>query len=1004
MSSTDFFVAISGEPARAAPFGAACRFNSPDEQSVVKDVLNQSAERILLLAFVVDKSVGKALCRAMFTYFAECIDPSKNVYVQFNVSFVEEKTNSLIQYRCERLGDIDAVIEAEGGAHDCSSICATRVVPKETSFVFVEQRLTVMLCTASEYNSDKLMHVTENAAAMVGCQIGSVGFYIPRDVMCSPVNLEELAKEGELFRELVSRRTIGHEERVSSRVRLQDVRAWSLMINEKNHFSAVEPGPYLVSLNPQLVVGEKLAHYVMEELTYMVGDSGNASPVDFCVMPPVADGDALHRSVYSPHCRLRREGYAVYIKPECGMTYVNGKLIAEEQLLHHNDRIILGKQLAFRFVIVGTEVPKNPDSRILDWELCSKEFRRESERVIESGIRSALETNNNELRARCEELEGLLENARGNSWLMLTNPPPTYKGQCLWPFDLRKRHSAVTIGPQGDVALPFLTASATLKHAMDGLICKSGNATVAISNGARFNVGAYTFAMSIDERVAPGRTRKESTLDGGTSADAVLELQSSFFSLQWAIGALFDFVFPVKGRRVKREGDKYYAYRAPLYDTHLLEAPAVHTTDVVALNTQLTEAVRVMGAGLAKEMREMTAGSPPPSPSSSPSPSPSPRGDASAMAKAEDFLRSVAADTELTTAVMRQVHHEIGSILYERCNGQQQQQTSRQTQLSTSPKLPKSPKSVRARPKDRLHEASPLTPPSPPSAGNTEGRLLRLKGTCFMSSPKVLQRASNTVTLLSVSTNAKGLWEQHVQHVGTIGKSFSQTKGDDANLLTELLLLIVDAVLSTDYCLRHRLLKPREVESLEPKLALWQKWADKCVGAMEGQTPLSRSAWKHESAVQRKPTPHIHRSAAKRGGDAPTPTRNPADLDHTNGSRKTSLSRMANSYTSVPPRLTGDHNTSRSALSATYSGKTSQSLTSFGTLRKLSVSSATKAQSARGLHNTARRSSTTATPNSTNSTNNTTTKQRSPATGSSGVVAPALSARRKVEAATRKKK
>lgn len=1000
MATTDFFVAVAGEAERAALFGADCRFTHTDENSLIKDVISQSAESIILLAFVDDSSLGKELCKAMFSFFAESISPSKDVYTHFKVSFVEEKACDVIQYRCERLGDINAVIEAEDGAHSCASICATNIVPRESSFLFVEQRLTLVLCTAAEYTADKLARLTDEAAVMMGCRVASVGLYIPKEVMCGISKLAEFAAEAGRLKESVAHRAIGHEERVSSRERLQDVRAWSLMINERNHFSAVEPGPYFVSLNPQLVVGEKLAHYVPEERTYIVGSSANASPVDFCVMPPEADDDTLPRSLYSPHCRLRREGYAVYLKPECGMTYLNGKLMAEEQLLQHNDRIILGKQLAFRFVMVGTEAPRNPDSRILDWELCSKEFRRENERVVETGTLAALEQTNTELRARCEELEGLLESARGDSWLVLTNPPPTYKGVFLWPFDLRKRHSQVAIGPQGDVALPFLTASATLKHAMDGLVYKSGNTTLPITNGSRFSIGAYTFAISIDEVVAPGRTRKEATLDSGISPDALRELQSSIFSLQWSVGALFDFVFPVSGRKAKQEDDAYYTYRAPLYDANLLKATALHVTDLVAVNTQLTAAVRLMGSGLSKELQARAMS---PNSSTADSAPSSPRGDANAFAKAEDFLRTLSTDTTLTTAVLRQVHRDIGTVLYEKCNGQQLQ-PQHANRLSPPPKSGRT--SGRPSAKERFRDASPS--PSPPHPFSVDARLLQLKGTCFMASPQVVRRASGTVDLLNISINAKSLWERHVQHVGTIGKSFSQKKDDDANLLTELLLLIVDAVLSTDYCLRRRLLSPSEVEGLEPKLTLWQKWADKCVGAMNGSKHNSRTTWKHEAAVQRKPTPHIQRSSARQRGDSKGMTRSstgPSGGGGDGGSRKASLARTTNGHVSVPPRLTSDRASGgRASLSTTYAGKTPNSLSSFATVRKASMSSVANTQSGRGGRNSVRRSSSTAMPEGNGGLGNTTVKRRSPSTGSRGTITTTLSGRRKLEGSVPRKK
>lgn len=55
----------------------------------------------------------------------------------FILSFVEEKTHGLIQYRCEHCSDITAVVETENGAHGRYSICATSVVPQESFFVCV---------------------------------------------------------------------------------------------------------------------------------------------------------------------------------------------------------------------------------------------------------------------------------------------------------------------------------------------------------------------------------------------------------------------------------------------------------------------------------------------------------------------------------------------------------------------------------------------------------------------------------------------------------------------------------------------------------------------------------------------------------------------------------------------------------------------------------------------------------------------------------------------------
>ncbi|CAJ1030402.1 hypothetical protein Q4I30_005520 [Leishmania utingensis] len=207
------------------------------------------------------------------------------------------------------------------------------------------------------------------------------------------------------------------------------------------------------------------------------------------------------------------------------MAYVSERLITEETPLEPNYRIVLGKHLAFRFVEVGTELPRASDSRILDWELCSKEFRQERVQAVERGAAAALVHDNSGLQARCEDLEARLQHACGGSWVMLTNLPSTYCGALLWPFDLRKHNSEITIGPQGDVQLPFLVNTAAIKHTMDGLVFQCGSANVLLTNGPRFTAGSIAFAISLDESVVPSRVCKEDRPKARESPETMLEMQ-----------------------------------------------------------------------------------------------------------------------------------------------------------------------------------------------------------------------------------------------------------------------------------------------------------------------------------------------------------------------------------------------------------------------------------------------------------------------------------------------
>ncbi|CAC9505960.1 hypothetical_protein [Leishmania infantum] len=138
---------------------------------------------------------------------------------------------------------------------------------------------------------------------------------------------------------------------------------------------------------------------------------------------------------------------------------------------------------------------------------------------------------------------------------------------------------------------------------MDRLILQDGSAGIHLINRSWLTVGSATFAISVNESASLGQVRKDGKHDARESPDATLEMQSSFFS-QWPVGELFDFVVPVKGRKARGEEDKYFAYQNPLYDTPALEFASLQPARIVTLNAKITSAMRLMGAELAKELRE----------------------------------------------------------------------------------------------------------------------------------------------------------------------------------------------------------------------------------------------------------------------------------------------------------------------------------------------------------------------------------------------------------------
>lgn len=172
-------------------------------------------------------------------------------------------------------------------------------------FAFQGQRFTVVVCRTVEYTTETFPCLTDGVAAVFDCHVPSVGLNIQRETAWNSIDLGLLAAEARASKEKLSCCCVGDKEHVSCGVRFQDVRAWSL-INEKNHFSAPEWGLYSMSLDPRLTVGEKLAYDIHGNYTSIMGGAANASPLGFCVMPPLV---TVTRCTVAP--TLRTVGYTV---------------------------------------------------------------------------------------------------------------------------------------------------------------------------------------------------------------------------------------------------------------------------------------------------------------------------------------------------------------------------------------------------------------------------------------------------------------------------------------------------------------------------------------------------------------------------------------------------------------------------------------------------------------------------------------------------------------------
>ncbi|TPP54442.1 hypothetical protein CGC21_23005 [Leishmania donovani] len=309
MSQMDVFVAVLGD----------------DERRLIKDVISESAESILLLVCVGDGGVRKTLRKAMLYFSAQSIDPNRDVCKAFH-------TASTLSSRL-RTPLTAASPYAQRALYHTSLLL----------FAFQEQSFTVVVCRTVEYTTETFLRLTDGAAAVLGCHIPSVRLYI-EETTCNSIDLGLLAAEARASKENLSCCCVDHKEHVSCGARFQD----------------------------------KLAYDIHGNCTSIMGEAANALLLGFRVMPPLADGDALYRSVYpSP----RTVGYA---------------------------------DLGLRFAEGGTELPRASGSRILDWDLCYKELQQENARAVGRGTLAALERDNSDLCLRCDYLEARLQHTCGD--------------------------------------------------------------------------------------------------------------------------------------------------------------------------------------------------------------------------------------------------------------------------------------------------------------------------------------------------------------------------------------------------------------------------------------------------------------------------------------------------------------------------------------------------------------------------------------------------------------
>ncbi|RNF04411.1 hypothetical protein TraAM80_05191 [Trypanosoma rangeli] len=836
MVGTDCYFAAS-EACNAYQAGTKNLRYYGENETIFASIMKEQAKSTLVFALVDDSESGKALSKAFCSHFAMHFLVPMGAYTRFTLSFIDEAAGDILNYRCDRLSDIEAIIEEEGGRHRCCSIQASVVEPTSRSFAFSNVRLTLMLWTKAAHKGN-LSRAAEHVGIVLGTRITSVCvFFASR---CSSFLDRGLVLAQDLCR--TCRNTVfGEDAKMNLQACLEDARAWSLFLNEFCHFAPQSEGPYLINLNPQLSVGEKLAHIISKGVSYILAEKGNAGRADIVVFPlHETENGARHRSIYSPHCRVKYDDNTVFLRPECGMTYVNGELLSAERALRHNDRIILGREMIFRFVMVSASPPMTTGSRILDWETSCQEFDSVTSGLIQKAQYNQFEREVSQLKEYNERLRLQLQLERGASegvWLVLSNPPCDYTASFVWQLGWMELGDTITLGPAGDISLSFLPTTGVLTRTKFGFTYQTDSVTLKLAHAGCFTNGDSMFSLCFvfGKSVEKSFLKKEA--DGMRellpySEDDIRQLRNSLFELQWSIAFLFDFAFPTEvSGDSGAHSDLHHAKRLQMGSDTILTNAKFDLRGVTALTGKMTEAIRMIGYQMADVVRNGVL----------PSMRDAKQLDVDGGAAAE-LLNSISTDTKLSYELLFQVHKSVGRVLVEGGDSRKGMLTQGNSPLMTEKDL----------------EA--------PASSEVRKHLQRLKSQCFIASSIVVRRINVLMDSLSRSPSPKALLERHIKVLRRMVQSQSDFSKLSAPQKQSLALALVDVIFTLDYNVRNDHLSAGEEVQMESHLALWVAVGDACLEVFRpAEKEKHALSVVHDATTQRKTNPiRRHASPAAR--------------------------------------------------------------------------------------------------------------------------------------------
>ncbi|EAN80067.1 hypothetical protein Tb11.01.2930 [Trypanosoma brucei brucei TREU927] len=832
MSATSFHFAASGKSIHHLDAVGDVRYCS--EQGIVSDILNNIGSGTLVFAIVDNRGDGEELLRMLFTSFADTWGSPLGAWTQFGVSFIDEASCELLQYQCDRHSDIVSIIEDEGAQYRCCSVTASVVEPTSDSFDFL--RVTLTLVIWSERSGDKdFLRTAEMVTTAQGIKLGSIFFYFASEDISFVDRCLSMANK---LRDVCLTRTLGSNKKRDFDTLLKQVRGWSLFTNEFYRMGPQLEGPYLINLNPRLVVGEKLAHLVSRGVSWIVADGSSASYSDIVVLPLGCGSDGKNPgNVFSPHCSLSYEGETVFIRPECGMTYVNGKFLSCETELQHDDRILLGSGMAFRFVLVTAKEQQEQSPRVVDWESTFKEFEMAAVNVTKEAELRQLNDEVADLREECDQLRLQLQQGSQRSnkaWLVLSNPSDTHAGPCVWDLCWMVDGDSVTLGPGGDIS-PHLTESAAILRTAEGFVCRSDSGDTELAHLQPFTIGGGVFSLCLQSALV---NAKSSAAQSGSSSelarlerergDDVNEVKRTLYTLQWTIAHLLDFAFP-KGKGAADDLNDVAdpPIRALVTDYSIYTDGEFTLQGLAAQARTMIEAIQMSMSRMAGEISGVLTP-----------------------------VKRAGGDVRLPETLREGTLGRVKREKYLSCETNEKVANSARralTDLNSRSKRPHK-STISQLSEEELHART---------LDHLSAQVMILKAKCFVAAPLVVRQMSVALQVLSYACDSKIQLKRYIRELDLILEKDPNVVELNECKKRNIALALVDVLVSLNYVMRNCHFTLADRETVDSRLKQWTSIADICIPVIS-----NAESWRHKPnmdpslmARQRRAPAAVHNTA-----------------------------------------------------------------------------------------------------------------------------------------------